>query len=123
MINSIRTSEARSGRNVMSAGFSAPYTNGPTMVSRSCVPMATRVRFRQMLVWSFSCKSMKESYASWSNVTPRSTAATANGRTAFVCGGPDQVGERCEFLIRDRGQGRVASQLFQGDCGKLPLVE
>jgi len=32
----------------MSLGGSASYVNGPCSVSRSCVPMATRVRFLQL---------------------------------------------------------------------------
>jgi len=36
----------------------------PLMVLRSCVPMATRVRRRQMFWCSLSCRSMKLAYRS-----------------------------------------------------------
>jgi hypothetical protein len=41
-----------------------------------------------MFWWSFSCRSMNESYESWVSDTPRSTAATTNGRTDCVCSPP-----------------------------------
>ena len=51
-----------SGTNLMSSGFRASYLNGPLMVSRSWVPMATRVRLRARFWWSLSWRSMKLSY-------------------------------------------------------------
>ena len=59
---------------------------GPWIVLKSCVPIATSVRLRQMFWWSLSCRSMKESYRAWSNLIPRSTAHTTNGRTRSVSG-------------------------------------
>lgn len=50
------------GWNLMSLGGWAIYRNGPLIVSRSWVPMATRDRFRAMFWCSLSCRSMKLSY-------------------------------------------------------------
>jgi len=74
------------GLNFISAGGSAEYRNGGFRVSKSWTPMATKVRFRHMLWWSFSCSSIKLSYPFWVKLTLRRIAVTTNGRTAFVDG-------------------------------------
>lgn len=99
------------GWKLMSAGGFAVNVNGPEIVSRSWVPIATRLLFLhkkncyqltvfsmlhiynpnictsdlQMFWWSFSCSSMKLSYRSCVKVMFLNTAATAYGLTAAVC--------------------------------------
>ncbi len=55
-------------------------------VAKSCVPMATRERCLQRFACNLSCRSMKLLYRALSKWIPRSTAATANGRTRAVSG-------------------------------------
>lgn len=45
----------------MPSGFSASYVNGPLMLSRSCVPMATSVRCLARFWCSLSCSEMNDS--------------------------------------------------------------
>ena len=68
----------------MSFGGSARYRNGGVSVSRSCVPIATSVRRRQMLWCILSCRSRNELYERSSKVQSRSTAHTTNGRICAV---------------------------------------
>ena len=49
------------GRKLDILGGCASYVKGPCIVPRSCVPMATSVRLRQMFWCSLSWRSMKES--------------------------------------------------------------
>lgn len=60
--------------------------NGPLSVSRSCVPMATNVRWRARFWCSLSCSAMKDSYRSWVNLIFRKTAPETYGRIPDVCG-------------------------------------
>jgi hypothetical protein len=68
--------------NSISLGWRASYEIGPVQSTllRSWAPIATSRRSRQMLKWSFSCKSINDLYDSRVNFTPRTTAHTMMGR-------------------------------------------
>lgn len=53
-------------------------------LSRSCVPIDTRVLWRARLACSLSCNAMKESYRSWVKVMFRSITPEHNGRICAV---------------------------------------
>ena len=59
------------------ATFEWTNLKGPSIVSRSWVPMATNLRWRHKLWCSLSCKSMKDSYS-------RSFIGLARRRTALA---------------------------------------
>ena len=69
----------------MSSGGRASYVKGAFIVSRSCVPMATRVLCRARFWCSLSWRAMKDSYLSLVNFILRSIAPDAYGRRAAVC--------------------------------------
>lgn len=58
----------------MCSGGNASYVNGPCIVSRSCVPIATSVRCRAKFWCSLSCKAMKDSYRACVNLILRRIA-------------------------------------------------
>lgn len=68
----------------MSFGGRASYVKGPLMVSRSCVPMETRVRCLAKFWWSLSWSAMKDSYLACVNLMFRSTAPETYGRILVV---------------------------------------
>ncbi len=80
------SSSMASGTNLTERGSLTVYVNGALTFERSWMPMASLLLFLPMVMWSFSCSSMRDLRNSSVISTSRTTPQRKYGRTALTFG-------------------------------------